>query len=67
MANHIENNNDTVMSLLSEQEKAQRGWDMPSFARRMKKRLNKIRGEQNETSESFLSRHHYYTNSNTFA
>lgn len=66
MVQHTENN-DTFAPVLSEQEKAQKGWDMSSFARRMKKRLNKVRGEQNESSESFLTRHHYYANSKSLA
>ena len=44
---------------LSETEKTQKGWDMPSFAKRMRARLAKVRREDDSSKDTFLLRHGY--------
>lgn len=44
---------------LSETEKSQKGWNMPSFAKRMRARLAKIRREDDFSKDTFLLRHGY--------
>lgn len=52
---------------LSEQEKVRYGLDIASFSRRMDERLRKVRGENTESSDTFLVRHHYYKKANSIA
>ena len=47
------------MSLLSEKDKKERGFDMPSFVKRMSARLKKIQGTDSDSKDTFLTRHKY--------
>ncbi len=47
------------LTLLSEKDKKERGFDLPSFAKRMSIRLKKIQGADSDNSDIFLTRHKY--------
>ncbi len=51
-------NNECSCKLLSEAEKKEAGLDVRSFMNRMKKRINKVRGTEEENN-TFLLRYNY--------
>ncbi len=60
-------NNENFEYLLTEEDKRFLGIDLPSFNKRMKDRLNKFRGNNENPTEDFLVRHNYYAFSHTLA
>lgn len=52
---------------LSDPEKKALGIDMSSFMKRMQARLNRIRGCEDNSTETFLMRHNYQASSRNLA